>query len=330
MTGHEIIKRAIEFKRPERMGIRFDAMGVNDTYAVACGFGADFAPSHPEEDEWGYVHEKIDKRNMGQVKTHPIRTKEDLKNHRFPRAEDAARYEPIETVIPYAGDRYVLAFIGSGLFEHLHYLHGFVESLSDLYLNPALVQNLLDIILEFKLGLIANFRRRFPGKIHGVEMTDDWGTQRTIFIGVPMWRQFFRPRYEKLFKTAHDAGMHFWLHSCGRVNDLIPEFIDLGLDVINLQQPRALGIEEIGRRFRGKICFESLVDIQTTLPRGTREEIEQEAQLLLARWATPDGGFILSDYEDSEAIEVSYEQKKTMFEAFKKLRGFDMLAGQGD
>ncbi|RJP71558.1 MAG: hypothetical protein C4532_07300 [Candidatus Abyssobacteria bacterium SURF_17] len=326
MTSREIITKAIEFKHPERIGIIFDEMGVNDTYIVTYGFGRDFSPSHPEEDEWGYVREKTDKRNMGQVKAHPIRVLEDLKKHRFPDVEDATRYEAVEAVLPYAGDRYVLAYIGFGLFEQLHFLHGFTDSLADLYLNPALIESLLDIILEFKLGLIRNFHGRFPGKIHGVTMTDDWGTQQSIFISVPMWRQFFRPRYEKLFRAAHDSGMHFWLHSCGRVNDLIPEFIDLGLDVINLQQPRALGIEEVGRRFRGEICFESLVDIQTTLPRGTREEIEQEARLLLAHWATSDGGFILSDYDDSEAIEVSYEQKKIMFEAFKKCGGFDVSA----
>jgi len=119
-------------------------------------------------------------------------------------------------------------------------------------------------------------------------------------------------------------GMHFWLHSCGRINDLIPEFIDLGIDVINLQQPRALGIEDIGNRFRGKICFESLVDIQRTLPHGTPEEIEEEARLLLEHWSTTEGGFILSDYEESAAIEASYEQKKTMFEAFKKAGRFDV------
>ncbi|UCD58490.1 MAG: hypothetical protein JSV16_05090 [Candidatus Hydrogenedentota bacterium] len=324
MTGYEIIKRAIEFKKPPRIGIRFDDIGVNDTYTITYGFGRDYRASEPEQDEWGCVREKTHLSNMGQVKRHPIRTSEDLRGYRFPDADDDTRYEAVETVLPYAGDRYVLGYIGFGLFEQLHFLHGFAESLADMYLNPSLITHLVDIILEFKLGIIKNFHTRFPDKIHGVTMTDDWGTQQTTFISVPMWRQFFRPRYEKLFTAAHDAGMHFWLHSCGRVNDLIPEFINLGLDVINLQQPRALGIEEIGRHFRGKICFESLIDIQATLPDGTPEEIEREAQLLLEHWSTQDGGFILSDYDDAEAIQVSYEQKKTMFEAFRQIGKFDV------
>jgi hypothetical protein len=93
-----------------------------------------------------------------------------------------------------------------------------------------------------------------------------------------------------------------------------------------LQQPRALGIEEIGREFRGQICFESLLDIQRTLPFGTREEMEREAQLLLEHWATPEGGFILSDYDESAAIQASHEQKRAMFEAFKKAGSFNVEA----
>jgi len=324
VTSHEIIRRAIEFESPPRIGIRFDEVGVNDIYTITYGFGKDFRPSEPEEDEWGCVREKTDLPTMGQVKRHPIKTLDDLKRRRFPDADDDSRYEAIEMVLPYADSRYVLAFIDFGLFERLHFLHGFTDSLADFYLNPALIEELLDIILNFKLDLIENLRARFGGKIHGVTMTDDWGTQQAIFISLPMWQQFFRHRYEKLISAAHDAGMHFWLHSCGRVNELIPDFIKVGLDVINLQQPRALGIEEIGARFRGKICFESLADIQTTLPFGTTEEMEQEARLLLEHWATPEGGFILSDYDDSAAIEVSYEQKKKMFEAFRKAGNFDV------
>jgi uroporphyrinogen decarboxylase len=323
MTGYEIIRRAVEFDSPPRIGIRFDEVGVNDTYIVACGFGSSYDTSNPHADEWGCVHEKTDMPNMGQVKRHPIKTMDDLKKHGFPDADDDARYAPVEMVLPYADDRYVLGYIDNGPFERLHFLHGFTDSLADMHLDPAMMERLLDIIVEFQLGLIRNYRERFPGKIHGVTTTDDWGTQQSIFMSVDMWRRFFKPRYKRLIDAAHDAGMHFWLHSCGRINELMPEFVDLGLDVINLQQPRALGIEEIGRDFRGKICFESLLDIQRTLPHGTPREMAEEARLLLDHWATPEGGFILSDYDESAAIQASFDQKQLMFEAFKKAGDFD-------
>ena len=65
--------------------------------------------------------------------------------------------------------------------------------------------------------------------------------------------------------------MHAWMHSCGHVNDIVGEWIDCGLDVVNLQQPRNLGIEEIGARYRGKICFETPLRHPDDAAAGTDE-----------------------------------------------------------
>jgi len=114
------------------------------------------------------------------------------------------------------------------------------------------------------------------------------------------------------------------MHTCGKVNEIIGDLIDMGLDVISLQQPRVLGIEEIGRRFRGHICFESLCDIQRTLPCEGPKQIRDEAKLLLKHWATGKGGFILSDYREGEAIGVEVQRRKVMLEAFQKLDPWKM------
>jgi hypothetical protein len=106
------------------------------------------------------------------------------------------------------------------------------------------------------------------------------------------------------------------MHSCGRINAILESLIEIGLDVINLQQPRALGIEELGQQFRGRICFESLCDIQHTLPFKGAKEIREEALLLLKHWASPSGGFILSDYGDGQAIGAELEKKRIMLDAF--------------
>jgi len=79
-----------------------------------------------------------------------------------------------------------------------------------------------------------------------------------------------------------------------------------------------LGIEEIGDRFAGRVCFSSVCDIQSTLPFKGKKEIEDEALLLINCWGTDKGGFILSDYGDGNAIGVSKEKKKIMFDAFMR------------
>ena len=203
------------------------------------------------------------------------------------------------------------------LFERMHALRGFENTLLDLYADPERIGWLADRIVDFDLGIIRNIHERFGNRIQGFGFTDDWGTERDLFISPELWAAFFKPRYKRIFDACHAQGWHVWMHSCGKVNDIIEPLIDIGLNVINLQQPRALGIEEIGARYRGRICFESLCDIQHTLPFKGATEIREEAHLLLEQWATPEGGFILSDYGDANAIGVAFDTKEIMLEAFR-------------
>ena len=177
---------------------------------------------------------------------------------------------------------------------------------------------LADRIVAFDLAMIRNISSRFPGMINGFEFTDDWGTEEQLMINPDLWREFFKPRYKLLFDACHEAGWHVWMHSCGKVNAIIGELIDIGLNVINLQQPTVLGIEEVGRQYAGKICFLSLCDIQKTLPFKDAAAIEAEAKLLIDCWGTDQGGFILGDYGDGEAINVPLWKKQVMFDAFQK------------
>ena len=110
-----------------------------------------------------------------------------------------------------------------------------------------------------------------------------------------------------------------WTHTCGKVNDVVGGLIEAGVTAVNLQQPRALGIEEMGQRYRGKVTFDSLADIQATLPTGNRERIEADAQALAEHWMTPAGGFVFSDYGDSLAIGTSDEAKVMMYQAFSRV-----------
>jgi len=329
MTSHELVRRAIEFGGPERLAVQCPALGINDTFGVGCRPAEGWQPSKLNEDEWGCVWHKPDAesgvRNMGQPKGHPLTSWDLLDEINFPDPDDDWRYGAIEEALAQAGDRYVLIGCGFTLFERMHYLRGFTELLEDLHANQSMVHELAERVLEYPVGVARNIGRRFRGRVHGFSMTDDWGTQDASIISIPMWREFFRERYRRLYDAIHDAGMHAWMHSCGYVNDVIEEWIDVGLDVVNLQQPRALGIEEIGRRYRGRICFLSLCDIQMTLPFGTDNDIRREAALLLEQWSTPDGGFILGDYGDGAAIGVSDERKRVMLQAFCELAAPELL-----
>ena len=139
------------------------------------------------------------------------------------------------------------------------------------------------------MAVVRNMHRLCGSRIQGFGFTEDWGTETDLQISPELWRRFFFPRYQRLFDAIHECGWHVHMHSCGKINKALPGLIEAGLDVINMQQPRTNGIDEIGRQFAGRICFETLCDIQKTLPGGNRAEIEAEARRLLHAWGTPVG-----------------------------------------
>ena len=317
MPPREVVRRAVHFQGPDRLPLRFRSLGLDDTQHVATNArGTGDHALRQTMDEWGCVWSRSEIANMGQVRGHPIEDWSSEADYRWPDPNDPVYYAGMEARFTGGENKYVTTSIFMLLFERMHALRGMSNVLLELRADPGRMAYLADRIVDFDLQVIDNIGRMFPGRIDGFTFTDDWGTETATFVSPRLWCAFFQPRYARIFEAAHAQGWDVWMHSCGKVNAIIEPLIEIGLDVINLQQPRALGIDEIGRRFAGRICFESLCDIQRTLPFEGREAIEAEAALLLARWATPEGGFVLSDYGDGEAIGVPLWKKQAMLDAF--------------
>lgn len=317
MSSYEVVRRAIEFERPDRLPLCFNALGISDVHCVNWNqIGTGDSRLKETVDEWGCHWVRTEIHNMGQVKYHPLFHWDQFHKYVWPDPDNPLFYEGMEDRFADSGDKYILTYIFMLLFERMHTLHGFENTLIDLLRGSRKIEMLADQIVEFDLGIIKNIAKRFPKRIHGLSFSDDWGTQQALFINPNLWNSFFKPRYDRIIDAAHKQGWHVWMHSCGKINAIIESLIDIGLDVINLQQPRALGIVEVGKLFSGRICFETSCDIQQTLPSKGDSEIREESSLLLKHWATPKGGFILSDYGDDESIGIKPEKKKTMLDAF--------------
>jgi hypothetical protein len=286
--------------------------GCSDTVALPLKPAASFEPSVEGEDEWGCVWAKTEMANMGQVKGHPLTSIENLSSSKYPDYGDDSRYEDALEALEEAQreGKYVTVGIFMVLFERMHTLYGFENVLCDLMLDRPAMGRLADHIVDVHLVLVENVRRRFGDAVHGFTMTDDWGTQQAAFVRQDLWIDFFLPRYKRLFDAMHAGGYDVWVHSCGKVNEIVEGYIGAGVNVVNLQQPRALGIRAMGDRYRGRIAFESLADIQHTLPTGDLRQVDQDAQDLMTHWASPAGGFVFSDYGDNEAIGVHDPQVK--------------------
>lgn len=326
MTSREVVGRAVHFKGPDRLPLFFGALGVTDGFGVGWNAkGTGDRTKRESIDEWDCKWVRSEVNNMGQVKGHPLAENADWEAYRWPDGNDPAFFEGVENRFEGHEGKYTTTSIFMLLFERMHSLCGFEKVLTDLYLDRPRMEELADRIVDFDLKVIENLGRIANGRIDGFGFTDDWGTERKLFIRPQLWCEFFQPRYRRIFDACHAAGWDVWMHTCGQVTEIIGPLIDIGLDAINLQQPRALGIEKVGEKFAGKICFESLCDIQHTLPFKSPEEIRAEAKLLLDWWATDDGGFVLADYGDGEGIGVPDSTKRIMFDAFME---FDRWKGR--
>lgn len=317
MNSREVVTRAIEFTTPDRLPVMFPRYGVDDT----AGLGWNQIGTGPRNlkeslDEWGCMWARSAIDNMGQVKGHPLERWENLAHYRWPDPDDPAFFTGMEQKAEKLGDQYVHTNIFMLLFERMHALRGFQNVLEDFYLEREPVEMLADRIVEFDLRMIRNIAGRFPGVIHGLGFSDDWGTQLDTFISLALWDEFFKPRYRKIVDLCHSVGWHVWMHSCGKINRIIPGLVEIGMDVLNLEQPRLLGIEEVGRQFAGKIAFSSGCDIQHTLPFGGDDDIRREARLLLDCWGTPQGGFILADDGNDEDLGTPIHKKEIAFKSF--------------
>jgi uroporphyrinogen decarboxylase len=276
----------------------------------------------PAPDDWGCEWKTTEVKNMGQVVFHPLEDWKKLANYKPPNPRNPFYFSRVEEEIKNANGRYVVLTSHFNLIERLEMLHGFKRTLEDFYLEPEKIHRVLDMILEYKIEHLDEASKRFGERVHGVFLTDDWGTQQSTYISANLFKEFFYDRYKQLFESVHSNGWHIMLHSCGKINDFVPFFLELDVDVLNMQQPRTYGIEEIGKHFSGKVCFLTTVDIQATLPRGKTESVKAEARELVKNWSTPEGGFIVFNYGDSESIGTSDEITEMMFRVFYDLKEY--------
>ncbi len=254
---------------------------------------------------------------MGQPTDFPLKDLNNLDEYVFPDPLDEEIYVKIDSDLKEARDSYVNAdIIWFTFFERLHFIHGFEQTMIDLYEKPHKLMELADKINEYNITVVKEIGRRYRGKVHGISMSDDWGTQSSTLISPALFKEFFYPRYKKLFDTVRDNGMNVWLHSCGYIIDFIPLFIELGVQSLNLQQPRIFNLSELGN-FKGEICFNVPVDIQNTMPRGTKEEIIREAAELVGHLSTPNGGIVASEHPDYEGNGIDPLKGKWAYEAFQ-------------
>ena len=196
-------------------------------------------------------------------------------------------------------------------FEQLQQLRGMENLLVDIATESPQFYRLLDDLLDFNLRWIDKWNQL---EYDGYEFADDWGGQRGMMVNPETWRRIFKPRYGEMFKRARAAGKHVWYHVDGRVNEILPDFIELGADVINCQV-YVVGHNWISANLRGKVAIRTDIDCQRLLPFGSPSQIKEEVHRTFEACGTPDGGLNACG---EIGPDVPLENIRALYEGFVK------------
>jgi uroporphyrinogen decarboxylase len=206
-----------------------------------------------------------------------------------------------------------------GIFQcPIQTLIGEERSFTDLALDPEFIHALVRHALDFQIPFIERLFSAAKGKIDFFRIGDDFGTQRGLLMSRDMWRTFFREPLRQMADTARAHGAYYYQHSCGAIREMIPDFIDIGVDVLDPIQVKAQGMipSELKAEFGDRLCFSGGVDEQELLPNGTAQEIRQAVFALLDDMAIG-GGFFLGPTHNFQA-DIPTDNIVAMYEAARE------------
>ncbi len=212
--------------------------------------------------------------------------------------------------------RYVAGCVWYTLFDRLWMLRGMEPMLVDMRDAVPAWLRLRDRIVEHDMALIDAWLTR---DVQAVYFCEDVACQRGLAIAPDDWRRLFKPAYKRMFERVRAAGKHVWMHMCGDVTSILPDLVDLGLDVLNPVQPQAMDLGRLSRDFGGRLCFNGGVDVQGTLIRGTPADVKREVHDLVRRFGRFGGGYI-GDTSHTIMPETPLDNVVAVFEAFLEYR----------
>lgn len=240
-------------------------------------------------DEFGVVWNRTVDKDIGIPEEYPLKRRS-LKGYTFPNPHDPRRYEGLLAFVEAHPNRFRLISYSFTLFERAWMLRSMPELMVDMLEAPEWVEELFDALTAFNVSVIQEL---LEYDVDGFLFGDDWGQQRGLLFSPRLWGRFIKPRLALLIRTVKQAGKAAFIHSCGKVQELFPDLVEIGLDVFNPFQPDVMDVHEIKRQFGERLAFYGGMSVQHTLPHGTPEQIRAEARRLMDEIGRG-GGFIIA------------------------------------
>ncbi len=312
-TPREVMRKTFTFDCPDRLGCCIFALPSfiwsrpADHAAIMEEFPADCewapAPYEPSSclsgdpflegiyvDEWGCVFTNINPGMIGEVKTPLIPELEDLTGLRppyelLPKDEAAA----IARVNEFCRntDKFVFAGCNPRPWERYQFLRGTENAMMDMALREENVDKILAAIADYYVREIEFWCKT---DVDGIAYMDDWGSQQALLIAPETWRELFKPIYKRFIDCCHAAGKFAFMHSDGHIEAILPDLVELGLDIGNFQIG-CMNLETVAAVAKGKLTFFGEIDRQRVLtktPEAARAFVRDVARHLY----DPAGGIV--------------------------------------
>jgi hypothetical protein len=291
MTSRELVIRTLEFSGPARVPRQLWTLPWAEAHypgaieRIRSDFPDDIA--HAPEiletpvktvgdpyikgtyvDEWGCTFENMEDGYIGEVKTPLLADWQDVDRIRPPKELLTFDVEAVNAFCA-ESDKFVLSACVARPFERLQFIRKTENLYLDLAMEPDGLLDLIDLLHQF---YVERTERWAETDVDALMFMDDWGAQNNTLISLDMWRKLFKPLYNDYIEIAHSHGKYAFMHSDGYITPFIGELAEIGLDAIN-SQIFCMGVEDLGKRYRGKITFWGEMDRQHLLPYATTEEI---------------------------------------------------------
>jgi hypothetical protein len=310
MTPREIVLKSLAFEGPDRIAYGMGGGFPSDIRSVGRKTARNRNPRGWQQkpdgswdmvDEWGNTWGRLEGITKGEV-IHGV-IEDDwslLDSYDFPATDDPQLYvDAKERCARFHEEGFYVLGSVNWPFAAARYMRRMENFLCDVAAEPEQVKKLLSRVADVVEGEINGFA---DAGVDGVMAAEDWGTQDRLLVSPRSFRELFKPVFKRLCDVAHSRGLSVWLHSCGYVKDVIGDWLEVGVNVCQFDQPALHGIDWLAENFGGKMHFWCPVDIQKTLQTRDIPTIEAAAREYVEKLGRYGGGFIAGYYGSNEAL----------------------------
>jgi uroporphyrinogen decarboxylase len=277
---------------PEAMGNDVVQTWVNNNYAMEGVVHDRDGEGHV--DEWG-IH-WVKQFHFNQIEHYPLReaSPEALRAYRFPEDRFESLLALMNPVLENRRDFFVGCDVSPCVFEMYWRLRGMDDALLDFASQPEVARDFLRRCADFAIWLGERACERFA--LDWYWTGDDVAGQRSMIMSPASWRRLVKPELERVFAVGRTHALPIAYHSCGALRPIIPDLIEIGMNVLNPVQCNCPGMDalELKREFGSQLTFMGGVDTQGVLPFGSADDVRRATARLVEGMTIDGGGYILA------------------------------------